>query len=697
LYRGKYHISLFFLLFEAVWVVTAMVRPQCASALALVLVLGPVSSGLAQPQTVADLEQLFEVDPAQGFVEAQRMFEEPKASGDLDGMMEIIRLVDEGAGACQYVAVADGLAEAAIPFARDAGRWELLGDLFTMRAERVWHLGLSSRPGAIKRAPRAAYYVGLAAAAYARAGAEPERFLSLQQQIEADAPDLSERQTIARAWRARYLPHKYQALVDDIEHAVSEGRDETALSLMRSTLQELSIESDPAHSQNVLNCIAETLWIRGGEDLVPVLRRLAETRDWPEAYRRNMLWYIMAGCFYAWSGRDDAFYDTFYWCHAQLYLRHTGALGWTANFLRKMLWFRRWEEAERLTYAWAEWAVNEPPDRNSSWAGAYFIQSGTPTALRARLWDLTLSSLLHRAVTSGTGIGADDERLLSQSARHVLATAPAGPTQTWGCESGVQVLEAALMFPDPESRVFALHEAAGLFEAAGRSDLAENARVLAEGVAEGDAPAVLQCDLMRARRAAAQSRWADVLSALAPSLAMQEPAEPSLQAQLLLARAHHELGQTDRTNAALTLAEEFLQQLDLSPSARVGYMLTMAALAEQSSWKRSLLDEAHAIATQAGLGVVVDQIVDQRAAIALDEGDLPAARDALIAVIDRAEAKRERLAFDPLLRQQWFADNITPYRQLMRVAALQGDAELALACGERMRARAAGSTGVEED
>jgi hypothetical protein len=46
-----------------------------------------------QPASLDDLRQLLEKDPASGFEQAARIFEELKAKGDLDGMRAIIDVV----------------------------------------------------------------------------------------------------------------------------------------------------------------------------------------------------------------------------------------------------------------------------------------------------------------------------------------------------------------------------------------------------------------------------------------------------------------------------------------------------------------------------------------------------------------------------------------------------------------------------
>ena len=118
------------------------------------------------------------------------------------------------------------------------------------------------------------------------------------------------------------------------------------------------------------------------------------------------------------------------------------------------------------------------------------------------------------------------------------------------------------------------------------------------------------------------------------------------------------------------------------------YLLVLSAETEDATQQSEVLGEAHQLAELGGLDVVDARITEELAQKALDRGDLTTARGALTELVGREEGKRQRLAFDPLLRQQWFADSLGCYRRLLRVAALQHDPLLALDCAERMRSRA---------
>lgn len=112
------------------------------------------------------------------------------------------------------------------------------------------------------------------------------------------------------------------------------------------------------------------------------------------------------------------------------------------------------------------------------------------------------------------------------------------------------------------------------------------------------------------------------------------------------------------------------------------------AAARYRAQRVDLLRQALNAAQEAGLDILQQRITDQLAEASLRAGDLDAARAAYTDIVNRSEERRQQLAFDPQLRQQWFADNIGPYRKLLRIVALQQDPAMALSVAERMRSRA---------
>ena len=129
-------------------------------------------------------------------------------------------------------------------------------------------------------------------------------------------------------------------------------------------------------------------------------------------------------------------------------------------------------------------------------------------------------------------------------------------------------------------------------------------------------------------------------------------------------------------------------QANLPAAERASTFSTLAALEPDATKKLSLLKQAESAAADAGLGPLQERISQQLAELAVSTGDLVTAEETLLKVIDQLESKREALAFDRVLRQQWFADNLGPYRKLLWVAAKRRKAPLALWVGEKVRARA---------
>jgi len=162
----------------------------------------------------------------------------------------------------------------------------------------------------------------------------------------------------------------------------------------------------------------------------------------------------------------------------------------------------------------------------------------------------------------------------------------------------------------------------------------------------------------------------------------------ALQATLLLERAQRSLGKTAEADGQLRRAATLLEQVQMSPGERVNYLLTFAEAARDNAGKLQWLEQAQRVAERLGVEGVQPKIAEALAETALEQRNWVKAERALMDLVNAQEAKRERLAFDPLLRQQWFADNLSPYRRLLRVAAQLPDPLLALSCAERMRSRA---------
>jgi len=105
----------------------------------LMLVAVAVYAPCVAADDLDDLKALFREDPAEGFQVADEMFDDAWEDGDLDWMLEIIRLTAHWGYCHCYFAVAEDMFDAAIPLAQDSGQWEILGELYTPRGSLLRH------------------------------------------------------------------------------------------------------------------------------------------------------------------------------------------------------------------------------------------------------------------------------------------------------------------------------------------------------------------------------------------------------------------------------------------------------------------------------------------------------------------------------------------------------------------------------
>lgn len=305
-----------------------------------------------------------------------------------------------------------------------------------------------------------------------------------------------------------------------------------------------------------------------------------------------------------------------------------------------------------------------------------------PAELRRRLVHEALG-YLDWALRQHKADALDDFR-----AWRIDRTAQEAERPAWCLETGYQIADHAPNFPTAESRSRVATEAAAYFTKAGRPDLAAQATEMAKAFAADDPKLKLQCALAAAQSSASAGKWEDVIKGLEPAMADVAPSATAVQASLLLRQAQANLGKPDETAKWLERAVEQTGQAKLPATELATTLSALAALTTDQAKRLALLKQAEAAATEGGLGPVQERISQQLAELALSSGDLATAETTLLQAIGRLGAKRDQLAFDPLLRQQWFADNLGPYRKLLWVAARRENASLALWYGEKMRARA---------
>ena len=643
----------------------------------------------AQVETVEDLKQLFETDPGEGFLAAARMFEQPKTNGDLDGMMEIIQVVGEASGRCHYPWPRQNMRAAAARVAEELGKWEMAGRLYAAAAgDRTNPLAgvFLASPAPSDRCQwrwlwlRAARLMRLAEAAYAKAGKDNPQHERLME-IEKKLPAL---EASAEKWRSEMVGPRYALRIDTIERAAGEGLDAEAISSVQHLIQDVSREPDDSLWNAAVRYAMYMIPVQGGDRLLPVFRgAITEGGRAGRTVSQSLFIYMMQLCAMTWPGRDDAFRDAFYWALGMVDERRTSPPVGLGIFTEQLRCFGRVSEAHWLTDWFLQWQLL-PRWKGTPYcaAASHYIAPHTPQDLRRLLVRWTCRH--HLEYWDRPFKGPKD---LINHLTEAVAEAPPGQQSVWAFETGMQLLETAVQYPQAQERVNAMAGAAQFLEDGGRDHLAEQVRLLSQELTQGDPGALLQCALMTAQSAAAEGRWQDVVNALQPGLVAHEPSVPALQAYVLLAQAKLELGEVRDGGAWLNRACDVLDQVDVPVGERVNYLVNIASLTDDQAQQVSLLQRAQQICREAGLALMAEKITDQLAQAALEEGHLAAAEQALVDIINRNEQKRERLAFDPLLRQQWFADNITPYRKLLRVAALKKDPYLALSCAERMRSR----------
>jgi len=643
----------------------------------------------AQVETVEDLKQLFETDPGEGFLAAARMFEQPKTNGDLDGMMEIIQVVGEASGRCHYPWPRQNMRAAAARVAEELGKWEMAGRLYAAAAgDRTNPLAgvFLASPAPSDRCQwrwlwlRAARLMRLAEAAYAKAGKDNPQHERLME-IEKKLPAL---EASAEKWRSEMVGPRYALRIDTIERAAGEGLDAEAISSVQHLIQDVSREPDDSLWNVAVRYAMYMIPVQGGDRLLPVFRgAITEGGRAGRTVSQSLFIYMMQLCAMTWPGRDDAFRDAFYWALGMVDERRTSPPVGLGIFTEQLRCFGRVSEAHWLTDHFLQWQLlPQWKGRPYAAAASHYTAPHTPQDLRRLLVSWTCQHYLEYWDRPFKG-----PKYLINHLTEAVAEAPPGQESVWAFETGMQLLEAAVQYPEVEQRVEAMDGAAHFLEQAGRDDLAEEVRQLAKALAAEDPGALLKCALATARSAGTAGRWSDVVAVLQPGLHAHEAGVPVLQAHLLLAQAKLELGEVREAGAWLNRACDVLDQVDVPVGERVNYLVNIASLTDDQAQQVSLLQRAQQICREAGLALMAEKITDQLAQAALEEGHLAAAEQALVDIINRNEQKRERLAFDPLLRQQWFADNITPYRKLLRVAALKKDPYLALSCAERMRSR----------
>lgn len=675
----------------------------CAAALCVGVGLTVSLCRAAQtPTDIPSLKSLFQTDPGTAFVQAGKMFMKPMRKHDLNGMMEIIRVVAPEARRCLYDRVLDDMIDAAVPVALQTGQWQTVGDLYNERYETCGAMQCFGTSWPCGYSNRQAYAGILARQAYERTGKVPTSLQDIriepwpfQQWHKSKGEDWQQSGGSNPAWVQKDLPDYAEALFA-IDKAQAEARDRDAIAYTAKFLQLLAQRSDPSKDgdkmDTALGCVSQIVRLRGGDQLINALCAV-----WPpdQAVTRWNLERFSTSLTLGWSGRNDAYRDGYYRIWKVLDPKRSNREAIPVNFIVKADRFNRRSEAISLQQTTLNYLSRAPMERRGGdgiFPPSNIVTPYTPVYLKKAFMD----EWSRLTVLAAPGVAAKYKGMPPQLTGlrdcfwQLVNIAPSDQKKAWQMEAGNRMLNVAAQIPDAKARSWGATEAAKFFEQAGRKDLAEQSRTLAVSLAAGDSNALLYCAFSAAQTAANDRKWQSVESWLKP-LVNQKWSEANatlLDATFLLEQAERRLGKWSDADACLSTARNLIGMNGLNSSEKTNYLMNLAGLTRDPAQKKSLMETASQAAGKAGDTFMQRSITDQLREQALSSSDLETQKKALLDIVNQQEAQRDRLAFDPLVRQQWFTQNLNTYRRLLLVSAQSGDASLALWCAERMRARA---------
>jgi len=649
----------------------------------------------AQPATNGDLSTLLAEKPAAGFAEAARRLADLAAKPDTSpaDLLSVTRALADPSVRCLYTQALDAAADATAAAGEKAGDLGIAAEAEALCALAHWRLW-QKRAGPTEDALRMVRHADKALAAYARIGKDSLDLEPLRADLEVVRKQVTQ---IPERW----LPDTYFLVVcpdyaADLTAAWVadyEGRDKDAVAKAASVLTRLASERNSVRANTALLPIARCAGLPGGDKLLAGIR--SAWRADGSARSAAVLTALARACTDAWSGEDDAYRDAYSWAlerYLELYLtagpsRIPPPVGWEW-FAVKLSAFGRADEATALMTRWRAvvlQGVRADPDLREwpwPWPSADSVLPGEGDgAARDTL-------ALWREVASRVPV-ARTRTIEALSAEYAALADGASPEQRpWRAyAAGVGLLELAARLPLGDARTAALATAARLVESSGHAEAATQTRNLVASFAAGDPRSLLRWALGNAQAAAAAGRFDDVVAQLGEPALKCPGEEESVQAGLLLATAQEALGDGGQAEEWLAAAESALGGLTLAPAKRAYYECAIADASKDPARRTRLLEQARLSADEARIPVLQTRIAQKLAEAALAGQDLATAERALLDLVARSEAARGALVLNPVLRRGWFADSLGPYRQLLRVMALEGKPLLALACGERMRAR----------
>ncbi|MEN6643101.1 MAG: hypothetical protein ABFE08_11695, partial [Armatimonadia bacterium] len=592
--------------------------------LCLALLLLAMLPGQAQDQEqLDDLKALFEKDPAAGFVEAERLFEKPKREGDLEGMLAVLGLVARWSSSCCYTLPCTIMAEVTLPLAVARGNWKAVGDI-------RWAQALMGSAG--RGLLRIRLLDQMATEAYARAGQEPAGFTAWKAEIEPAMARLHDL-TASQLASIGELPADIRPAFQDFVDAFDKAEETRACALAGELLP--AGEGTAFWVRNrIVAWICARMPLPGAERLLPQLRQYILDAN-SDAEAAELIGHVMLGCAKAWSGRRDAYVDTYDWCVRRLHALDVPARVQDAQFLPvKYVRFHQGQMSDQVVRALLDIPEN-PQDPPARWfsVARYLMHASIAPDLRRRLVCEQLRYYLWAVQNGQSDVmevvdGGFPGWLVAQ-------TAPEADRATRCLETGYQLAEYAPEFPTAASRSRLATEAAAYFTKAGRADLAAEATELARSFAADDPKLRLQVALAAAQSAASAGKWEEVIKGLEPVVSGAPPSVAAVQGALLIRQAQLSLGKADEATAWLGKAGEILGQARVPASERVAYLMDIVGLTRDKAKRLALLKQADAAAGEAELEPLREKVSQQLAELALAAGDLDTAETALLDIIDR--------------------------------------------------------------
>jgi CHAT domain-containing protein len=396
-------------------------------------------------------------------------------------------------------------------------------------------------------------------------------------------------------------------------------------------------------------------------------------------------------CVEMWAGQDDAYRQCLY-----NELKTTDAIlvtgfDYHAQFVRKLRLYGRAAEADEYQRRLEQLAISIPPERLPA-SVHKLITPQTPAPLR-RLWlnawcaAFAAGSYRDNDMGHMTQPGNTVKNLATKCPPDELNTIARELADQWVAHAPRAVKS---IWAKEFRQIFMLQRAIELYEYCGAAQQAADARAQIAALDGNDPAQQLATVVEQAYYDGLARRYAEVIAKLLPFYTPKPPAitTTSIDGMCHLANAYRYLNRGTELIAMLQQIDEALAADAIPAKNQVGFYRSLAEFTADVKLKAARLDRARLQARKAGYEALATRIDEEINLLALKDTNSEEQFAALIALTQQREAQREQLAFDPALRQQWFADNIGPYRKLLKMAAVRyHEAQYAFSLAEYMRAR----------